>query len=276
MFRQTALPGQTWVRVAVKSAPMERFVAALAAWKEGEFARFQMVFQPGVDPREWCKALLAELEVLAREQHLSKALYGELLAEENEISSLLRAHGFKVWRSERFFRIDARRAEERVNHLLQGREIPAGWRTESIRHHAPETALHLVARHRLMTADELRRHWQAEPGHGFDLDFSNLIFEDGKPFGVLLARRSGDALFYDVRIVDHPNRLLRAVANLCLFRHNAIHEMAPQIRWLQFRGGESEHRETANLAVRMGGVELPVRHALVKELRSADAGTVTA
>jgi hypothetical protein len=38
------------------------------------------------------------------------------------------------------------------------------------------------------------------------------------------------------------------------------------IRWLRFRSGEIEHRQTANLALRMGGRELPPNHVMSKAL----------
>jgi hypothetical protein len=82
-----------------------------------------------------------------------------------------------------------------------------------------------------------------------------------------LVRRGSNALFVDVRVVLCQNHYLRALGNICLFRHIA-ERVAPDgsIQWLEFRGGETEHLETANLAKRMGGREMPERRVLGKKL----------
>jgi hypothetical protein len=83
----------------------------------------------------------------------------------------------------------------------------------------------------------------------------------------LLTRVVGDTFFVDVRVVNIENRYLRALGNLLLFHHmtERWNAAGPVIR-LQFHGGAAEHRETANLALRMGGRELPSRHIYAKTL----------
>ena len=50
-----------------------------------------------------------------------------------------------------------------------------------------------------------------------------------------------------------------------------LHGPTGVIRRLQFRGGEMEHRETANLALRMAGKEMPPRHVFARDvLQGAD------
>ncbi|MRR10698.1 hypothetical protein EG831_11640 [bacterium] len=59
------------------------------------------------------------------------------------------------------------------------------------------------------------------------------------------------------------------MADLCLLHHDA-RRLAPggQVRRIQFRSGQSEHRQTANLARRMGGHETARRHLLGRDLKS--------
>jgi hypothetical protein len=64
----------------------------------------------------------------------------------------------------------------------------------------------------------------------------------------------------DVRVVKAANRRLRSLGNVLLLYHAArAHGPFYTVDTLCFRGGETEHRETANLAIRMGGRELPCR-----------------
>lgn len=269
LFRGASLPPQAQVLVAVRSRPVERFVAAIAGWTEGEFARFQWACQPGVARDAVAKRLIDEAAATARAAGVRKLLYAELLTETDERSQLLRANGFEVLRSERFFRVASQEAAGRVTQMMEKyrAEIPANWHSESIRHQPPEAVLDLIGPYRLMPEEEVRRHWRASDGTGFEPDLSNILFEDQQAIGTLLARRVGDVLAYDIRVVNYPNARLRALANLCLFYHSSVkYDPSSPIHWLQFRGGEHEHRETANLAFRMGGSELPPRHAWARTL----------
>ena len=145
--------------------------------------------------------------------------------------------------------------------------IPAAWRTEPIRVHAPETIFDLILPFRLMPPDELRDYWRPDTAAGFDLDLSSILFDGGHPFGTLLARRAPDSLYIDIRVVTHENQLLRALGNVLLFRHMALQREQNQgIQWLKFRGGATEHPETANLAQRMEGREMPPRHVYSRTL----------
>jgi hypothetical protein len=81
-------------------------------------------------------------------------------------------------------------------------------------------------------------------------------------------RRKLDVLYVDVRVVQTGNRLLNSLGNVALLRHTAVMygSVRRDINYLQFRGGETEHRETANLAMRMGGNELAPRHTFARSL----------
>ena len=83
-----------------------------------------------------------------------------------------------------------------------------------------------------------------------------------------LTRRKLDVLCVDVRVVHTGNRSLNSLGNVALLRHTAITygSARREINHLQFRGGEREHRETANLALRMGGNELRARHTFARNL----------
>lgn len=201
---------------------------------------------------------------------MTRLLYGELLTDDDERAALLRANDFEVLRSERFFRADAVLAENRVLDLARKfqKVIPENWRTESICGQSPEIIMELIAPFRLMPPEEIRRHWKSNSNHGFEPDMSNILFEDARPFGVLLVRRFGEVLSFDVRVVNHRNSRLRGLANLPLLQHCVKNYDRENyfIRWIQFRGGEVEHRETANLAFRMGGEEVAPRRAFARSL----------
>lgn len=270
LFRQINVPPLSQVLLAVKTRPIERFVAAVAGWTEGEFARFQLAFQPGADQQHLAKLLIDEAAATARRAGRTQLVYGELLTDDDERAALLRANGFEVLRSERFFRADAVLAENRVHDLTRKFQqlIPQNWRTESICERSPEIIMELIAPFRLMPPEEIRRYWKSNSVHGFEPTMSNILFEETRPFGVLLVRREGEVLSFDVRVVNHPNARWRGLANLPLLQHCVKHydrENYP-VRWIQFRGGEMEHRETANLAFRMGGEEMAPRRVFAKTL----------
>src|ERR1035438_5604160 len=48
LFRSVPLPPEARLLAAVRSRPVERFIAAAAWWPEGTVGRFQLACQPGV------------------------------------------------------------------------------------------------------------------------------------------------------------------------------------------------------------------------------------
>lgn len=269
LFGNVPLPPQAQVVVAARSVPVERLVGAIAVWVEKDQARFHLALQPGTARDAVARELIQHAAVNFRTASIPHLVYSEMLLDSDERVALLRANGFKVLRSEKFFRVSCPLAIARVNELMEKHrtEIPANWRSESIRHHPPEAVLNLVAPYGLLSPENLRRLWDPTNPQGFEPDMSSILFEEGWTIGTLLSRRTNDLLFYDIRVVSHPNRRLRALANLRLFHFNVSkYDPAYPLTWLQFRGDENEHRETANLARRMGGEEMPPRHMFSKEL----------
>ncbi len=269
LFSNEPIRPQAQILVAVKSKPVARFVGALAGWLEGEFGKFHLACLPGTARQDAAKALLQEAAVTARASGLRHLMYGKLLAEADETYALLREQGLSVMRTERFFELDVAVSMARVMKLLERHQaaIPGDWHTESIRHQPPEQVLDLIAEYRLMPPDEIRAGWRWGEPTAFHPDISNILFEKEEAFGTLLARVKGDAACFDVRVVRHPDPRLGGLANLCMF-HHCLKQYDPSdpVRRLQFRSGEHEHRETANLAMRMGGKELAPRHVLVLAL----------
>jgi hypothetical protein len=147
-------------------------------------------------------------------------------------------------------------------------EIPAGWRTDPIRLHAPEVILDLIAPHRLLPPEEVRHAWQATASLGFDLDRSCILFDRERAFGAFLARTVGDVLYVEVQVIHEPNPRLRSLGDICMIHHDTAYlTREGPIHWVQFRSGAAEHRQTANLALRMGGRELPPRHVFSLSIR---------
>ena len=263
LFRHEPLTPEARILAAVKSRPVERFVAAVAWWIEGMVGFFKLGALPGLATRtEICGQLIREVANGCRQLGLSSLQYGDLLPDDSEWSQTLKQSGLECLRSERFFEAPAQQARRRIVESFKKYEslIPPGWRTEAIRQHSPDTVSELIAPYRLMPPEELRARWRADCPDGFHLDFSSILFDGASACGVLLLRRSREGYCIDVRVVKTANRQLRSLGNLLLLYHG-VHTHGPfyDAEALCFRGGEAEHRETANLAIRMGGRELPCR-----------------
>jgi hypothetical protein len=269
LFQHLPPPPESWLLVGVRALPVQRFVAASAAWMKNGFGQFRLTCRPGVARHAVAALFIEQIEQAARKLGASKIEYADLLADENEWCPILQKLGFECLRSERFFEVSTITAYERVSRMAAdyAADIPKSWRTESIRHHSPQVVWEMISRHRLLPLADLRQYWREDAAHGFDLDLSSILFDGEQPIGTLLWRRSPQAYILDVRVVTCENRRLRALGNLCLFLHASQRgDYKGPIRCLQFRGGETEHRETANLALRMGGQELPPRRIFGKQL----------
>ncbi len=270
LFRNVPLPPGTQVLAAVRSRPVERFVAAVACWPEGDIVRFRLACQPGVARSGVANLLINRVAESARTAGVNTIHYAEALAEDNEWCAVLRENGFERLRTERFFEAAGLEVWTRVMQIFEKHQvrIPSGWRTESIRHHAPELALELIGEHRLMPPEELRAYWRADAATAFEFDLSSFLFDSARAIGALLARRVQDAFCVDVLVVRVENPRLRSLGSACLLHHTASRCDPHQgpIRWVRFRAGEIEHRQTANLAFRMKGRELPPRHIFGKQL----------
>ena len=269
LFRKVPFSTDTRLLVAVRSRPVERFVAALAWWAAGTVARFRLAGQPGANRAAVAGRLLERLAQVGQEVGLQRLEYADLLAADHEWAEVLRGQGFEKLRSERYFEVPFPNIWTRVTQLYRRYrpEIPAGWRTDPIRLHPPEVILDLIAPHRLLPPEEVRHAWQATATMGFDLDRSCILFDRERAFGAFLARTLGDVLYVDVQVIHEPNRRLRSLGDICMLFHNYpyLSKEGP-IHRVQFRSGATEHRQTANLALRMGGQELPPRHVFSRRL----------
>lgn len=271
LFRNARLRADCRLLVAERLQPIPRFIGAAAWWQEGAVGRFHVACRSGNPDREAMTCLIAGVISVARDAGMEIIQYSELLPDESAWLGLLGAQGFKRLRSERFFEIAYRNAWKRTMLLYERHraEIPSTWRTEPIRNYGPEEVMELALPHRLLPPEDVRHYWQATTPGGFDLELSCILFDEERPFGTFLVRRMGEGLFIDVQIVKEPNPRRRSLGDLCLLYHDASRVPADgPIQWIRFRSGENEHRQTANLAVRMGGRELPRRHVYARDLRA--------
>jgi hypothetical protein len=280
LFHNVPLTPDARLLAAVRSRPVERFVAAAAWWSEGTVGRFQLACQPGVARAAVAGLLIDGLAERARRARMGSIQCANLHTDDNEWFGILRGQGFECLHSERSFEVPLQDAWARVAQLYERHQsrIPAGWRMESIRAYPPETALELIASHRLMPPAELRSYWRAGSQFGFDFDLSCLLLDGERPFGAFLARRMGQGIYIDVQVIREPNSRLRSLGDLFMLHRMFVlyHEMlriaaGRPIRWLWFRSGATEHRQTANLAFRLGGRELSRCHLLAKALGSQGA-----
>jgi hypothetical protein len=270
LFRKVRLrPGSQFI-VAERTSPVPRFLGSVAWWVEGNLAQFQLACLPGLAQRETAAVLVEHVLIVARQSGWECVQYADLLPDGHVLQTVLESQGFERFRSERSFEIAYGDAWTRVVRLYEKQRVrvPANWRSASIREHQPEAILDLIAPYRLLLLEEVRYYWRDTTLGGFDLDVSNILFAEGRPFGAFLARRLSDVLYVDVQVVAEPNPRLRSLADLCQLYH-AARIVAPggSIHSIHLRSGEAEHRQTANLALRMGGRELPSRHVFGRRLK---------
>ena len=269
LFRGTRLRPGSQFFVAEKLLPLPRFIAAAAWWLEGPIGRFQLASLPGLVGTDALSGLIQFILEAAREAGLEAVHFADLLPEGHVLLALLQARGFERVRSERSFETASRETWTRIKRLHDKHHatIPPGWRTDPIHLHGPEVIMDLIAPHRLLPPDEVRICWKAAAAAGFDPEMSCILFDGDRPFGAFLTRRPADVLFVDVQVVKEPNPRLRSLADLCLVYH-VVCRVGPDgpIRLIRFRCGETEHRQTANLALRMGGREMPRMHVYGKRL----------
>jgi hypothetical protein len=270
LFQETRIHAGARVFVAERTAPVARFLGAAAWWIEGDLVQFQLGCLPGVAQAQVAAVLVQRVLTIAHESGRGLVQYAELLPQGHVWLAVLEAEDFERIRSERSFEIPYEDAWSRVVRLHERhrQQVPTDWRTSSIRNHPPELILGLIAPHRLLRPEEVRHFWQETTRGGFDLEVSNILFAGERPFGAFLARRLSAILYIDVQVVVEPSPRLRSLADLCQLNH-AARVIAPggPVRWIQLRSGETEHRQTANLARRMGGRELPSRHVLGRRLK---------
>ncbi|MGA2246952.1 MAG: hypothetical protein ABSH48_18320 [Verrucomicrobiota bacterium] len=271
LFRNVPLPRQARVLAAAKTRPLERFIAAAAWWPVDDTLVFRLAFQPGsADRLAASNRLVRQLADGGRAVGMRNMRYADLLPDRSEWVPVLKENGFVILHSERFFEVSARDSWARTVEIAERMrdKFPPAWRTESIRQHPPETILDFIEPHHLMPADEVRDRWRDDCPYGFELDLSAILFDGARPLGAFLMRRKLDVLCVDIRVVQTGNRLLNSLGNVALLRHTAATYGSARrdINHLQFRGGEMEHRETANLAMRMAGNELPPRHTFARGL----------
>ena len=267
MFPPGTLRPEFRLWVAARSHPVVRFVAAAAGWTEGPDACFRLVSRSGVKESEVFGRLIDRVAESVRNAGLPNLKYYDAVPEGDSLDILLHEKGFKRLHTERVFQAPYDLAWNRVEKNFQKiqNRIPVSWYIEAIRQHPPETVLGLTALQSLTTREKLMNCWQADSAFSYDPDLSLILWDDSQPIGTLLVRKVEQTLHLEIRVVELENRLLRSFGNTFMF-HFLAERQPPfdRIRHLQFCGIAGRHQETANLAIRMGGVELPPRYLYVK------------
>ena len=246
--------------LALKLHPIERIVAVLAWWREDAVVKFQIARKPGLLANDAAATLVPAMEAMPG-FGAENLKYAQLLAENQEVAPWLARRGYQPQHTEHIFELPLSTAFDRVGALLArySTEMPGSWTTEPIRLHSPEVVWPLIAPFRLIRFESLQSLWSAPGERGFHPELSNILFDAGTPLGVLLVRTDHDHLVIDIRVVKPMALQLRSLANLAFFGHWRL--VTPTTwRVIRFRGDEVEHRETANLARRMGGRQVAVRH----------------
>lgn len=261
-------PGDASFLIAMKERPVERIVAALVWWHADGAVKFLMAHTPGLGASDASAALVPALEALPELSGV-ELRYGRLLAAEEDVAPWLVEHNYEPTCAERVFEAPSTTVYDRVQCFLARHEsdMPETWHTESIRDYTPETVWPLIEPYRLIKFNALQRFWVAPGQFGYDPEYSNILFDAETPLGALLVRNNSICLAVDVRVVNPITPRLRSLANLALFAHisRIASPTTTSIRTLAFRADENEHRETANLARRMGGREVAARHIYARQ-----------
>lgn len=256
--------------LAFKQKPVERIAAALAWWPEGPLVKFLIVRQPGIPAKEAAGCLVPVMESMPDCGGVALE-YARMLSEKDDLAPWLAGHGYKPLRGEKVLETPSAAVYERVGSFLAryGSEIPSTWRTEPISQHTPETVWPLIEPYGLIKFEALKRFWSRTGERGYNPDMSNILFDGSTPLGTLLVRTNRVCLAIDIRAVKQIQPRLRALANVVLFGH--IQRAATPASWsvIAFRGDMDEHRETLNLAGRMGGREVDVRYSYTRPLNSS-------
>src|ERR1700722_16139820 len=105
LFGNVRLRPESRLLAAVRSCPIERFVAAAAWWPEGTVGRFHIACRPGVDPTVVAGSLLDRLVESTRLAGMATIQCGNLLGEDNQWFGLLQKHRFECLHSERSFEV---------------------------------------------------------------------------------------------------------------------------------------------------------------------------
>ena len=81
---------------------------------------------------------------------------------------------------------------------------------------------------------------------------SRILFQAGQPLGTMRARTDAGCVAVPVRVVKPVSSRLRSLAKLALFAHRLPVTTPTTCRVARFRGDLVEHRETFNIARRIG------------------------
>ena len=254
-------PADASFLLALRPRPIERIVATAAWWNEGPSIKFLLAHQPGFSMMEAASVLVPELLSLPELSRLPLG-YGRMLDADEQPAPWFEQHGFSPTLSERVMEVPGVPVYERVGAMYARfrSKLPSTWRTEPIRLHSPDIVWPLVEPYRLIKFETLAQNWLAPNSLGYDAEHSNLLFDGDQLLGALLVRTDPQCLAVDIRVVRPIPTRLRSLANLALFAH--IQRVVGPTAWrvLAFRGDDAEHRETANLGLRMGGREVGKRH----------------
>lgn len=261
----TKPPANAEFLLALRKHPVERIVGTLAMWKCEDDLEFLLARLPGVDAGEIATGLLPGADRLAPD--FREICYGRLLSPQDEWSPFLENAGYARTRTERVFEADVPAASDRIRRLYRryADSFPKTWRIEPIARHRPETVWPLISAYRLITADDLQLLWHLPTPRGYHHDWSPILFDENGPLGVVLVRFNGRCVAFDIRVVKPIPAKSRALANIALIEFIIDQSESSLPRTVAFRGDESVHRETANLAFRLGGHEVGRRHRYVKQ-----------
>lgn len=266
------VPAAAAFLLLVKPQPVERILAAIPWWLEPGPDRdpAQLRFflaGAGSVVSEHLELILGHLEALAREQQAGALFTDFSLPASHPRFQQLSACGFAIAQTDRYFSMPGEVVNRRCQRLYQraAGKIPATWKVESIRGHAPEEIFALVGGRGLMSLQQFRSYWNTANREHFEEKFSSVVVEDGQIIGAFLVTRRGESeLHVHVDVVSPERKAVSGLITLAMrhFMSSACGEGFPET--YTSRADAERHLEGGNTPLRHGGTELTPSHFLKK------------
>ncbi len=259
-FRHRSLPDETIYFVTLEKKPRPRFLGVLALWENS----FLIACQPGLEMTQIAPGLIDAL--FASGSFRRPLRYHDLLSEEEPLFALLRKRCFEVVNRVRFFEleVDALRPRLSAVFLRVASAIPRSWQFLSLYSRpASEIRSLVVDRYSLMGGREFD---DCVRSGIFDPSLSIVLWDGNELLGALLIVRRPHVLMIEAIAMISSSPRLRAFGNIGLL-HASLRNRSPEdfVTRYEFRAGATDHIQTANTALRLGGREQTTKMSLEKK-----------
>lgn len=261
--------------LGVKETPVERILAAVPWWQastpgqhQTEVLRFQL-HSPRSLSVTHLSAIIQDLENIACANQLEAIHFDSPISSSHPFYPHLTENGFEIFQTDRYFSVSGDAAKSRSQRIFKHVEarIPKDWNIESIRGHDPEKVFAIVSAHNLMSAHQFQHYWNTGINERFEENYSCLLTCGGEILGVVLLSQRGESELHNhVEAVNPEYNTLSPLISATLRNASALRCAVGFPETYTFRADSRKHQQTANTALRQGGIEHPPRHFLKKRI----------